>query len=167
MVALASDFARNQRGSKEPARAGRRRCGRCEAHEAQVGRRRRAWDSNPRERSPVLAVFKTAALDHYASPPGARRYRIPGPPEIEGAPRWSGRQQRRQQRPHSSTHPVGTAGLPRIRFHHVRQHLPRFSSPPSGLYRSSARDGPHPDSYHPRSLHTRFCADARGRGKCA
>ena len=26
--------------------------------------KRRAWDSNPRERSPVLAVFKTAAIVH-------------------------------------------------------------------------------------------------------
>jgi hypothetical protein len=25
---------------------------------------RRAWDSNPRARSPLLAVFKTAAIGH-------------------------------------------------------------------------------------------------------
>jgi hypothetical protein len=26
--------------------------------------RRRAWDSNPRTESPLLAVFKTAAIGH-------------------------------------------------------------------------------------------------------
>ena len=33
---------------------------------------RRARDSNPGGRFPALAVFKTAALGHYASPPGPR-----------------------------------------------------------------------------------------------
>ncbi len=34
---------------------------------------RRVWDSNPRCRSLDTAVFKTAALGHYANPPGVRR----------------------------------------------------------------------------------------------
>ena len=33
---------------------------------------RRGWDSNPRDRSRGLAVFKTAPLDHSGTPPGAK-----------------------------------------------------------------------------------------------
>ena len=44
-----------------PERHSQRRCG---AGRCVLAGERRVWDLNPRELSPVLAVFKTAAIGH-------------------------------------------------------------------------------------------------------